>query len=156
MSFSISIVAFCRKGDPLDEEIERYCRLCGPFAPVAVTYLKSPGSSSYPKHELLDVEANILQAKVQRGSTCVALSEEGKCQPGSVAFAQWLSAKMRGSRPLTFVIGGAYGLSPRFKKSCVEVMSLSPLTMAHKLSLVVLLEQIYRAFTILRNHPYHK
>jgi 23S rRNA (pseudouridine1915-N3)-methyltransferase len=156
VSFSIDIVAFCRKGDPLDEEIERYCRLCRPYARVAVTYLKSPGGSSYPKHELLEVEAKMAQARIHQNSMCVALSEEGKSFRGSASFAQWLSGKMTGGRAITFVLGGAFGLSPRFKQSCTEVISLSPLTFAHKLALAVLLEQVYRAFTILRNHPYHK
>jgi 23S rRNA (pseudouridine1915-N3)-methyltransferase len=156
VSFSVSIIAFCKKGDVLDEEIGRYCKLCAPFAQVSVIYLKSPSGSAYPKHELLEVEAEMVRSRVQKNSTCVALSEEGKLQKGSHAFAQWMSTKMQNARGLTFIIGGAYGLSAGLKQSCAEVISLSPLTLAHKLCLVVLLEQVYRAFTILRNHPYHK
>jgi 23S rRNA (pseudouridine1915-N3)-methyltransferase len=156
VSFSVSIIAFCKKDNVLDEEIGRYCKLCTPFAPVSVTYLKSPSSSAYPKHELLEVEASIMRLRVRKNSTCVALSEEGKILKGSHAFAQWVSTKMQDARGLTFLIGGAYGLSSGLKNSCSEVISLSPLTFAHKLCLVVLLEQVYRAFTILRNHPYHK
>lgn len=156
MSFSIDIVAFRRKGDPFDEEIERYCTLCKPYARVTVTCLRSPVGASFPKHELLEVEAKIALARIHPNSVCVALSEEGKCFPGSTAFAKWLSGKMQSGRPITFVLGGPYGLSPRFKQSCAEVISLSPLTFTHKLALAVLLEQVYRAFTILRNHPYHK
>ena len=156
MSFSVSIISFCKKGDVLDEEIDRYCKLCAPFAPVSVVYLKSPSGSAYPKHELLEVEASMMLARVQKNSTCVALSEEGKMLKGSHAFAQWMSTRMQNARGLTFMIGGAYGLSSGLKNSCSEVISLSPLTFAHKLCLVVLLEQVYRAFTILRNHPYHK
>ena len=156
MSFSVSIVSFCKKGDALDEEIGRYCKLCAPFAPVSVVCLKSPSGSAYPKHELLEVEADMMRSRVQKNSNCVALSEEGKMLKGSHAFAQWMSTRMQDARGLTFMIGGAYGLSSGLKNSCSEVISLSPLTFAHKLCLVVLLEQVYRAFTILRNHPYHK
>jgi hypothetical protein len=67
-----------------------------------------------------------------------------------------LSILGQGGHALTFIIGGTQGLSPALKKSCREIVSLSPLAFPRKLSLVVLLEQIYRAFTILKGHPYHK
>jgi 23S rRNA (pseudouridine1915-N3)-methyltransferase len=156
MSFSIAILSICRKGDPLDEEIERYQKLIRPWASVSVLYLKSPGGSSYGKNELLEAEAKILTASIPKKSFCVALSEEGKCPASSRAFAQWLAAQEQRSHAVTFIIGGAYGLSPLLKKTCAEALSLSPLTFPHKLSLVVVLEQIYRAFTILKGHPYHK
>jgi 23S rRNA (pseudouridine1915-N3)-methyltransferase len=156
MSFSITILTFCRKGGALDAEIERYQKLLSPWVNVAVSYLKSPGGSSYGRNELLEAEAKILAASIPKKSFCVALSEEGKCPAGSRNFAQWLSAHELRSHAMTFIIGGAYGLSPRLKKECAELLSLSPLTFSHKLSLVVLLEQIYRAFTILKGHPYHK
>lgn len=55
-----------------------------------------------------------------------------------------------------FFIGGAYGFEKDFLKKADKVISLSQLTMSHKVAKVVLLEQIYRGFSILSNHPYHK
>ena len=55
-----------------------------------------------------------------------------------------------------FFIGGAYGFNEDFLKKSDKVISLSKLTMSHKIAKVVLLEQIYRGFSILTNHPYHK
>ncbi len=156
MPVSVMILAFCKKGDSLDEEIERYRKLIAPFASVSVSYLRSPGTSSFPKNDLLEAEGKIVTARIPGGSLCVALSEEGTSLPSSRAFAQWLSKKTQDCRVLTFILGGAYGLSPRVKAASEDVISLSPLTFAHKLAVVVLLEQIYRAFTILKNHPYHK
>jgi 23S rRNA (pseudouridine1915-N3)-methyltransferase len=156
MSFSITILSFHKKGDLLDEEIERYQKLVRPYASIAVTCCKSPHGSSLPKAALLEAEADAVLAKIPKGACCIALSEEGKCQQGSRAFAEWLSRRAQGGREVVFIVGGAYGLSPRLKKSCAETMSLSPLTFPHKLALVVLLEQIYRAYTILKGHPYHK
>jgi 23S rRNA (pseudouridine1915-N3)-methyltransferase len=156
VSFSITIFSFHKKGDPLDEEIERYQKLQRPYAAVSVTCCKSPHGSSLPKAALLEAEADAVLAKVPKGAYCIALSEEGKCLQGSRAFAEWLSRRAQSGREVVFIVGGAYGLSSRLKKSCAETMSLSPLTFPHKLSLVVLLEQIYRAYTILKGHPYHK
>jgi len=57
---------------------------------------------------------------------------------------------------LSFFIGGAYGFDDAFRSKCDFKLSLSPLTMSHKLAKAVLLEQIYRGYTIIHNHPYHK
>lgn len=57
---------------------------------------------------------------------------------------------------LNFFIGGAYGFEPQFLKKCNKVISLSKLTFSHKIAKVVLFEQIFRALSILNNHPYHK
>jgi len=57
---------------------------------------------------------------------------------------------------INFFIGGAYGFEKEFLKKCDRVISLSPLTFSHKVAKVVLYEQIYRAFSIINNHPYHK
>jgi 23S rRNA (pseudouridine1915-N3)-methyltransferase len=70
----------------------------------------------------------------------------------SFEFSKLLSDKMS----LNFFIGGAYGLEDGFLKKCDKVISLSNLTFSHKIAKAVLLEQIYRGFSILNNHPYHK
>ena len=57
---------------------------------------------------------------------------------------------------INFFIGGAYGFSKNFLQKCDRVISLSKLTLSHKIAKVVLYEQIYRAFTIINSHPYHK
>lgn len=57
---------------------------------------------------------------------------------------------------LNFFVGGAYGFEDSFLKKSNAVISLGKITMSHKIAKVVLLEQIYRGFSILSNHPYHK
>lgn len=81
----------------------------------------------------------------------IALDERGKMLC-SEEFAKLLEAK----QSVNFFIGGAYGLSDEFKKACDSVISLSALTMAHKIAKLVLFEQIYRALSINAKHPYHK
>lgn len=81
----------------------------------------------------------------------IALHPNGKLLD-SFEFSKLLSDKIA----VQFYIGGAFGFEDAFLKRCDRVISLSPLTMSHKIAKAVLLEQIYRGFTILNHHPYHK
>lgn len=80
------------------------------------------------------------------------LSEEGVTY-SSLQFADRISALQR---DLVFVIGGPFGLAPAVKDMADEVLSLSPMTFVHEMAKLLLIEQIYRAFTILNNGHYHK
>jgi len=82
---------------------------------------------------------------------CIMLHPEGK-MVDSFEFSKLLNDKMS----VKFLIGGAYGFEDDFLKKGHAVISLSKLTMSHKIAKVVLLEQVYRGFSILSNHPYHK
>jgi 23S rRNA (pseudouridine1915-N3)-methyltransferase len=100
-------------------------------------------------------EADRLRARLPGGSTVVALA-----RGGSSWTSEELARRMDGwrvaARPLAFVIGGSHGLSPGFLASASVRWSLGPLTLPHELARVVLVEQLYRGFTILRGEPYHK
>jgi len=87
---------------------------------------------------------------MQRGFT-IALDPSAK-EMKSENFSKLLLKKSE----VTFFIGGAFGHSKEFLKKCDMVISLSQLTMSHKIAKVVLIEQIYRGLTIQFNHPYHK
>jgi 23S rRNA (pseudouridine1915-N3)-methyltransferase len=85
----------------------------------------------------------------------VLLDSTGK-QFSSEEFAKWLGDYQdRQSVPLLFAIGPANGFSPQARQAAVLVLSFGKMTLAHELARVVLLEQLYRAFTILKGHPYH-
>ena len=86
-----------------------------------------------------------------KGGFCISLHPDGK-QLDSFEFSKLLKDKVS----VKFFIGGAYGFDDDFLKKSDAVISLSKLTMSHKIAKVVLLEQIYRGFSILSNHPYHK
>jgi len=86
-----------------------------------------------------------------KGSFCITLHPDGElCD--SFEFSKLLNDKIS----LKFFIGGAYGFEDTFLKKSDAVISLGKLTMSHKIAKAVLLEQIYRGFSILSNHPYHK
>ena len=85
----------------------------------------------------------------------VLLDSRGK-ELTSEEFARFLQEHQnRNPQPLLFAVGGANGFSPTLHRSAYFVLSLGKMTLAHELARIVLLEQLYRAFTILKGHPYH-
>ena len=92
----------------------------------------------------------VLQPYISNGYS-IALHPDGKIID-SFKFSKLLSDKIS----VKIFIGGAYGFEDAFIEQCDQVISLSELTMSHKIAKAVLLEQIYRGFSILNNHPYHK
>ena len=85
----------------------------------------------------------------------VALDEHGKSLT-TVELAKWLSQRQQDGRNLSFVIGGPDGLGPEILKKAALRWSLSALTFPHAMVRVILAEQLYRAHSVLQNHPYHR
>jgi len=100
-------------------------------------------------------EADRLAAKIPVGSRVVVLDRTGKGLT-SEALAKELDRWRTAARPVSLVIGGSNGLAPALVQSAELAWSLGPLTLPHELARVVVLEQVYRAWTILRGEPYHK
>jgi 23S rRNA (pseudouridine1915-N3)-methyltransferase len=84
-----------------------------------------------------------------------ALDEHGKSLT-TVELAKWLSQRLQDGRNLSFVIGGPDGLGPEILKKAAFRWSLSGLTFPHAMVRVILAEQLYRAHSVLQNHPYHR
>jgi 23S rRNA (pseudouridine1915-N3)-methyltransferase len=104
-------------------------------------------------------EAALLKLRDKSGSrpahTLVLLDSAGK-QLSSVEFAHFLENHQdRNPQPLVLAIGPANGFSPDVRNSASALISFGKMTLAHELARIVLLEQVYRAFTILKGHPYH-
>jgi 23S rRNA (pseudouridine1915-N3)-methyltransferase len=89
------------------------------------------------------------------GSQLVACDETGDAL-SSQQFAKWLLEQRERARDVTFVIGGAYGLSQSVRDRADRLIQLASWTLPHDLARLVLTEQLYRAGTILRREPYHK
>ncbi len=86
----------------------------------------------------------------------LALLDENGIQHSSVEFADWLQKRMSAStRRVCFVIGGPYGFSESVRKRADASLSLSRMTFSHQIVRAIFTEQLYRAFTILNNEPYH-
>ncbi|WP_373493607.1 23S rRNA (pseudouridine(1915)-N(3))-methyltransferase RlmH [Aquiflexum sp.] len=100
-------------------------------------------------------EGELILKKVQTSDELVLLDEQGK-QYSSVDFSDYLQKKMNaGLKQLIFVIGGPYGFSEGVYQRANGKMSLSRMTFSHQMVRVFFTEQLYRAFTILKNEPYH-
>ena len=104
---------------------------------------------------LTEAEAKRIAAALPKGAFKVVLDERGSNLTTRELVDRLAAWKMEG-RDIAFVIGGADGLSAAFKRDADFVWSLSPLTLPHSLTRVVLAEQLYRAHSILKNHPYHR
>ena len=120
---------------------------------AAVEYARRLGHfCDFGQRELRERDLVRVREKFPRAAL-VALDPAGR-QMDSAAFARWLERlRDAGTRELVFLVGGADGLPPALRAEC-ELLSLSTLTLPHELARVVLLEQIYRAFAALHNHPY--
>jgi len=100
-------------------------------------------------------ESERIAAALPRDCERVALDEAGE-QYSSVAFSRRVERWLGAGRDVAFMIGGADGLAPDLKRAAHARLSLSAFTLPHGLVRVLLAEQLYRAASILRNHPYHR
>ncbi|MEQ8421094.1 MAG: 23S rRNA (pseudouridine(1915)-N(3))-methyltransferase RlmH [Arenibacter algicola] len=100
-------------------------------------------------------EGNAILNKLNATDLLVLLDEKGK-QKTSVEFSEYLQKNMNsGLKQLVFVIGGPYGFSDAVYQKSQGKISLSKMTFSHQMVRLFMVEQLYRAFTILRNEPYH-
>lgn len=138
----------------------------GLFAPGVAEYAKR--LSHVAKLELLELpeskhsharakadEATTILAKLKPTDVLVALDERGKSLT-SVQLAEWVGRHQAHAPHLVFVIGGDEGLDESVRQRAQLTLALSAMTLPHRLARLVLMEQLYRAFSILRGEPYHK
>jgi len=151
--YPISIFAFGRvRLEPCRELERHYLDMLRPYARMEVTEL-SEGKGDAARQ--LKDEADRLRPKLKALKCPVLLTPEGKLRD-SESLARWLGERMDRGDSLGFVLGSSHGFDPGLKKEIPEQLSLSPMTFPHELSRVLFLEQLYRAFTILRGKEYHK
>lgn len=99
----------------------------------------------------------LAEARGKKGNSPVVLLDAAGKAFTSEEFAGWLGKQMNsGQKELVFLLGGAEGFAEETKAKATSLLSLSKLTLPHELARVVLLEQLYRAFALLREHPYPK
>lgn len=104
----------------------------------------------------LEKEGEKISARIPKGAYTCALCIEGK-QQSSEELAQLLERiPLQGSGTAVFVIGSSYGLSPKVKSSAQLMLSMSKMTFPHQLARVMLMEQVYRAYSIINKRRYHK
>lgn len=112
-------------------------------------------SGSKTAETVMALERGKIEAAIPKGSRIVALDERGK-DLTTVQLSQLLTQWQQDGRDVTFVIGGADGLDAGFKTSADMLVRVSSLTLPHGMVRVLLAEQLYRAWSITQNHPYHR
>lgn len=132
--------------------VDEYVRRLSHNVKVSLVELPESRSSGQKAKE---EEGAALLGKLSSRDTLVALDERGKAL-SSTDFAKWLGRQQDSGRDVAFAIGGDEGLSEAVRAQAALVLSLSAMTLPHRLARLVLVEQVYRGFSILRGEPYHK
>lgn len=125
------------------------------YLPFTLTILPNAKIKTTDGAVLKQEEAKMVLSKLAPDDFLVLLDEKGQ-QFSSVELARWMEQRLASSqRRLIFLIGGAFGFSPEVYGRANAQLSLSRLTFSHQMVRLFMLEQLYRAMTILRNEPYH-
>ena len=123
-----------------------------PFELVVLPDLKNTKSLS--EEQIKTAEGEAILRFVTPSMDVVLLDEHGR-EFRSIEYAEWLQKKMGSGKDLTLVIGGPYGFSKAVYQRADGKVSLSRMTFSHQMIRIMVIEQIYRAMTILRGEPYH-
>jgi 23S rRNA (pseudouridine1915-N3)-methyltransferase len=144
--------------DPLLSQVaERYLKRVGRHFQIEIAVIPDlKKSNPHQRTVQLVREARQIEKKLPSRAYLVVLDHEGK-EFTSLELASFLESLMnRGVSEVAFVMGGHLGVHEQVRESADQKMSLTKLTLPHELARVVLLEQLYRAVTIIKGLPYHK
>ncbi len=125
-----------------------------PFEIIEIPAVKKSQKTG-SKDEILQTEQAAIMKHIRDGDYLIILDERGKSFR-SIELASYLQKIfLTGNKRMVFVIGGAWGIHGSLKKKANVQLSVSKMTFSHQLVRLIVLEQLYRALTILRNEPYH-
>ncbi|SIS55325.1 23S rRNA (pseudouridine(1915)-N(3))-methyltransferase RlmH [Salimicrobium flavidum] len=157
----ISIISVGKlKEKYLKQGIEEYTKRLGPYAKteiIEVSDEKAPENLSEAQmEEVKQKEGERILAKISQDAYVITLEIEGR-QLTSEKLASHIDNLMTyGSSKIVFVIGGSLGISKEVQERSDYALSFSKMTFPHQMMRLMLLEQVYRAFRIIKNEPYHK
>ncbi len=149
---AISILWCGKTGVPyLAEGIQRYQRKLGQLDRIEFEELPAPRKAV----ELRGAEDDLYLRRLSP-RTYLVLLDEGGAQYDSRAFAKWWENLLSShSGDIVFAVGGPFGFGHKMRARANHILALSPMTFLHDMARLILLEQLYRAYTINRNMPYH-
>ena len=138
-----------------DETLNLYLKQISSFANINIQNIKpAQGRNLDIKEVQASEEKNILK-RIKPNSLIISFDRKGK-QLNSLQFANLTQEFWSSGKSCSLIIGGSYGLSESFLEKSDYVISFSALTFPHKLFKILLIEQLYRSITIIKNMPYHK
>jgi 23S rRNA (pseudouridine1915-N3)-methyltransferase len=144
------------KRAPVKELIGEYLGRLGRFAQVEAVELRDRDDVGAVARRIIDKEGEDILARTVSDPFVVALDERGR-EMDSLQMAEFVERhRLAGTKQITFVIGGHNGLSDGVRRRADLVLALSRMTMTHEFARVLLVEQVYRAFTIIHDLPYQK
>lgn len=114
-----------------------------------------PRNSGKTAAQIMEAEAQRIKAALPASALCIALDERGDT-PTTKQLAQQMQDWMRQGRDVAFIVGGADGLHESIKQAAQQLLALSAFTLPHGMVRVLLAEQLYRAHSLMHNHPYHR
>lgn len=140
----------------IKEAIEVYAKRLVHYIPFEMQIIPDvKNAKKLSTDQLKQKEGEAIFSALAPGSELILLDEGGK-EFSSTGFAALLEKKMiAGTRQLCYVIGGAYGFSPEVYQKADMKFSLSKMTFSHQMVRMIFVEQLYRAFTIIKGEPYH-
>jgi 23S rRNA (pseudouridine1915-N3)-methyltransferase len=136
--------------------VDMYTKRINFYNKFNITYLPDiRNSKNLSESQQKTAEGEAILRLIDDSDRVVLLDEKGS-EFRSVEYAEWLQKRMNsGIRRLVFVIGGPYGFSPEVYSRSNEKISLSKMTFSHQIIRAIFTEQLYRAFSIINNSPYH-
>ncbi|MBP7273588.1 MAG: 23S rRNA (pseudouridine(1915)-N(3))-methyltransferase RlmH [Saprospiraceae bacterium] len=141
----------------LDEGIELYAKRIKKYNPFDVVFIPDVKAANNTPVALLKIkEAENILKRLQPEDYLVVLDENGKAY-SSTSFAIFLEKSFlrHDKKKIVFLVGGAFGFAEEIYTQAVAKLSLSPMTFSHQIIRLLFLEQLYRAFSIIHNEPYH-
>ena len=123
--------------------------------PLLVVEIKPEARGTKTREQLLAAEKTRLQTALQGFKRIVVLDERG-ADLTTIKLAQRLQDWMSNGGDTAFIIGGADGIDEALKRQADETLRLSSLTLPHAMARLILCEQLYRAVSVINNHPYHR
>ena len=115
----------------------------------------SKNKKSSNKNITMNMESDLILSYLSQNDYVILLDEKGKIY-NSKSFSKKIeNFLLRSQKRLIFIVGGAFGFNDKLKTRANEMLSLSNMTFSHQIIRLFFLEQLYRSFTIINNHPYH-
>ncbi|MDA8937960.1 23S rRNA (pseudouridine(1915)-N(3))-methyltransferase RlmH [Flavobacteriaceae bacterium] len=148
------IVVGKTKNHELINLISNYVKRINFFNKFQIIEVNSIKTKKNNENEIKKIEGENILKKIKNNDLLFLLDEKGE-NYNSRKFADFLKIKLKESKTIIFVIGGAFGFSTELYAKSNGLISLSKMTFSHQIIRLFFTEQLYRAFTILNNHPYH-
>tara|TARA_B100000965_G_scaffold105392_1_gene86923 strand:+ start:3793 stop:4257 length:465 start_codon:yes stop_codon:yes gene_type:complete len=152
----LEVISISNKANKWEEEtLNFYLKQITPYANLTIENIKPAQGKKLKIKEVQSFDEKKILKKIKPNSLIISFDRKGK-HFDSLQFAELTEKFLSSKKDCSLVIGGSHGLSDSFLKKSDHVISFSALTFPHKLFKILLIEQLYRAISIIKNKPYHK